>query len=123
MSVPEFGDSDFLPIAPMVRKRLESTAPFPGAYSAIESEITSLPPSVARKRLESTLSIASTRFPGAWVTNAPMIPERPSIDVIAEGEFSRPSSEGATPLSPLQGPLTPSGEENEEEKKSRCVIM
>ena len=80
---------------------------------------------VMRKRLESNLSIASTRFPGAWVNNAPMILERPSIDIVAQGEFSRPSIDVSTPMSPLQVPQnTPMVDSSEvEEKKSRCVIM
>ena len=89
MSVPEYGD--FEPISPPI----------------------------GRKRLESTLSTASTRFPGAWVTNYPMIPKRPMVDIVAQGEFSRPSLDGTTPVSPLQAP----GEESDDEKKSRCVIM
>ena len=58
-------------------------------------------PPVMHKRLESNLSIASTRFPEAWVNNAPMIPEQPSIDIIAQGEFSCPSIDVSTPIDPL----------------------
>ena len=53
-------------------------------------------PPVMHKRLESNLSIASTRFPEAWVNNAPMIPEQPSIDIVAQGEFSCPSIDVST---------------------------
>ena len=56
---------------------------------------------VMRKRLESNLSIASTQFSEAWVNNALMIPEQPSIDIIAQGKFSCPSIDVSTPIDPL----------------------
>lgn len=79
-----------------------------------QDELTDLetvsPPPVPRKRHE---SIASRFFPGAWVASTPILRERPSLDV-AQGEFSRPSSDS--------GLQSPPGEP-EEEKKGRCVIM